>query len=314
MKDYLRNILHMDIKIDEAENVYKDIPLYYKGAYRIYKVSSDGVTWLALKPIADVRLDQLRKNRAFLENKKQLNVALFLESSSLYSKDKMIEEGIPFVIKDDTVYLPFLGMLLTGKNRELKPIHQISFLTQKILLTCLYEGYKNATVSVLAEQLNVSKMAVSKCFDEMEYLGLDILKLDKRRRYISMGQDRRRDWNEIRPVLRSPVIKIFELKEDIGLEKKAGISALSMYSLLEDNEYPTYAVEKREIRTLGILEKKRALKTDKIGCRIMEVGYFIDSMKKNVQDPLSVILSIEDESEDERVEMSIDEMLKEYVW
>ena len=37
-------------------------------------------------------------------------------------------------------------------------------------------------------------------------------------------------------------------------------------------------------------------------------------IKKDVQDPLSVMLSIRDEMDDERVEASVNEMLKEYVW
>ena len=90
-----------------------------------------------------------------------MNVAVFLEKASLYSKDKMTEEGIPFVIRNDTVYLPFMGLLLGKKQRELKPVHQISFLTQRILLQGLYEGYDHDTVSKLAEHLDVSKMAIN---------------------------------------------------------------------------------------------------------------------------------------------------------
>ena len=47
-----------------------------------------------------------------------------------------------------------------------KAVHQISFLTQRILLLGLYEGYDHDTVSKLAEYLDVSKMAISKSFDE----------------------------------------------------------------------------------------------------------------------------------------------------
>ena len=40
-------------------------------------------------------------------------------------------------------------------------VHQISFLTQRILLQGLYEGYDHDTVSKLAEHLDVSKMAIT---------------------------------------------------------------------------------------------------------------------------------------------------------
>ena len=314
MKEFLERILHTNIKVKEASSLYKELPLLYRGSYTIYTVDSDGVLWLAMQPRSDIRLNQLRQNRNYLEKTKKMNVALFLRSTSLYSKDKMIEDGIPFVISDDSVYLPFLGILLGKKQRELKPVHQISFLTQRILLSGLYESYNMATVTFISEHLNVSKMAVSKCFDEIDYLGLDVLIHDKKRRYITMNQDKQNAWERIRPYLRNPVIKVINLRDDMRLERKAGISALSEYSMLADNNFPTYAVEKNELKDKGIGIRKQALRTEEIGCRVLEVGYFIDCVKKNIQDPLSVLLSIEDESDDERVEQSIEKMLKDFVW
>ena len=120
MEKYLTEMLHMDIKLVEAPELYDHLPLLFKGTYVIYKVNSGGVEWIALQPQTNVRLSQIRKNRAFLEQKQQMNVAVFLEKASLYSKDKMTEEGIPFVIRNDTVYLPFMGLLLGKKQRELK--------------------------------------------------------------------------------------------------------------------------------------------------------------------------------------------------
>ena len=56
-------------------------------------------------------------------------------------------------------------------------------------------------------------------------------------------------------------------------------------------------------------------KGEEIGCEVLELGYFIDFHDKQVQDPLSVLLSISEEDvQDERVESCIDEMLEDYVW
>lgn len=99
------------------------------------------------------------------------------------------------------------------------------------------------------------------------------------------------------------------------MEKKAGISALCEYSLLSDNEYPTYAVTKKEISGLEIKKMRRAHPGEEIGCVVMEVGYFINFNNKGIQDPLSVELSLtEQEKQDERINISRKEMLKGYVW
>ena len=314
MERYLTEMLHMDTKYVEAMKLYDSLPLLFKGTYRIYKVNTGGVEWMALQPKINVRLSQLRKNRAFLEQKQQMNVAVFLEKASFYSKDKMTEEGIPFVIRNDTVYLPFMGFLLGKKQRELKPVTQFSFLTQRILLQGLYEGYDHVTVSKLAEHLDVSKMAISKSFDEMEYMDIGVLDIGSRRRTITLRKGDKDAWERIRPFMRNPVIKVYDLQEDIKLLIKAGISALSEYTMLADNTYPTYAIEKKGIALSGIRDMKQVGRSDDIGCRVLEIGYFIGDIKTNVQDPLSVILSIGDEMDDERVEASVNEMLKEYVW
>lgn len=314
MERYLSEVLHTDVRQEEAADMYEHLPLLYKGLYTLYKVNSGGVEWIAMKPKTDIRLSQIRKNRQYLEHNLQKNVAVFLDKASIYSRDKMIEEGIPFAINGDTLYLPFLGLLMGTKQRVLKPVHQISFLTQKILIQGLYEGYDHATVSYLAEHLNVSKMAISKSFDEIEYLNIGVLDNDGRRRTITIVKGKEETWEQMRPFMRNPVIKVFTLKEDAGLQQMAGISALSEYSLLADNNYHTYAIEKKRIASSGIRDMKEAGRGDDVGCRVFELGYFIDCIKKDVQDPLSVALSIEDEMDDERVEASVNEMLKEYVW
>ena len=54
---------------------------------------------------------------------------------------------------------------------------------------------------------------------------------------------------------------------------------------------------------------------EKIGCAVLEVGYFIEYKQKTIQDPLSVVLSItNEEKQEERVVLSVNEMLEEYVW
>ncbi|MCR4782197.1 MAG: hypothetical protein K5851_05615 [Lachnospiraceae bacterium] len=305
----------MNITITEDRNIYKGLPLIYKSLYKIYTVSSNGVVWLALEPKDKLGLSQLRKNRAYLEKMKQVNCVLFLEEATFYSVDKMKEEGIPYVLKEKEIFLPFLGMLLSNNGqRIIKPVHIISFLTQKILLTGLYEEFDKATVTLIAQKMDVSKMAVSKCFDEIEYLGIDVMDLKGKSRAISMNMGKKACWEIIKPFLRSPIIKRFVLEEDANLQIKAGISALSEYSMLTDNSYPTYAVTKQDLSSSGIKELKEAVKGDTIGSIVLEVGYHIDTIKPHVQDPLSVLLSIEDEMDDERVEGCSLEMLEEYVW
>ena len=316
MIEFLEKSLRQQVTVMEDKELYKKLPLVYRGRYDIFKVETNGVVWMAIHPKDDVGLIMLRRDRAKVEKITGLNCAIFLNRTTFYIKEKLLEEGIPFVLKGKQVYLPFIGYLLSNANeRELAPVYLISFLTQKMLLMAIYERWNEVKVSGAAERLSVSRKSASRCFDELEYLNIDVLGMKGKSRVINVPNDRKKFWKENIDILRNPVIRRFVIREDIKLEKKASISALCEYSLLSDNTYPTYAVTKKELNASGVKIEKQASASEEIGCVVLELGYFINFLGKGVQDPLSVALSLtKEEKEEERVKISVDEMLEEYVW
>lgn len=316
MKEYLEKTLRQNVIINETEYLNNKLPLAFRGRYIFYKVETNGSPWMAIQPKSEVGLVILRKDHARIEKVAGLNCAIFLKKTTFYIKEKLMEEGIPFVIEEKQIYLPFIGYLLSNKNeREIAPVHLISYLTQRMIFGAIYEKWKNVTVSEAASRLEVTKMSASRCFDEIEYLNVDILGMKGKSRVITVPPDIRKLWYDMQSVWRNPVIARYELKDDIRLEKKAGISALCEYSLLSDNKYPTYAITKKEIIESGIKKMKQAHPGEEIGCVVLELGYFIDFENRALEDPLSVALSLtEAEKQDERVNISINEMLEEYVW
>ena len=316
MKEFLEKSLQQNVIMTENKEVYKKLPLAYRGRYNIFTVEMNGVLWMAIHPKENVGLVMLRRDRAGVEKMTGLNCAIFLDRTTFYIKEKLMEEGIPFVIDGKQVFLPFIGYLLSKENeRELPPVHLISFLTQKMLLIAIYERWNEVRVSGAAKRLEVSTKSASRCFDELEYLNVNVLGMKGKSRVINIPDDREQLWQQIESVLRNPVIRRFILRKDMKLEKKAGLSALCEYSLLSDNAYPTYAVTKKELKASGVKEEKQASELEEIGCVVLEVGYFTDFLGKGLQDPLSVVLSLtEEEQEEERVDISTNEMLEEYVW
>ena len=316
MKEFLEKTLRQNVIMTENKEVYKKLPLAYRGRYDIFTVETNGVLWMAIHPKDDIGLVVLRRDRAVVEKITGLNCAVFLDRTTFYIKEKMIEEGIPFVIDRKQVFLPFIGYLLSKENeRELAPVHLISFLTQKMLLIAIYERWNEVKVSDAAKRLEVSTKSASRCFDELEYLNIDVLGMKGKSRVINIPNDRKQLWQQIERMLRNPVIRRFILRKDMKLEKKAGISALCEYSLLSDNAYLTYAVTKKELKASGVTEEKQVSELEEIGCAVLELGYFIDFSGKGLQDPLSVVLSLTgEEQEEERIDISINEMLEEYVW
>ena len=301
--------------MDNAE-IFKKLPLKFKGSYELFSVYQNSIEWIIAKPKKELRLNALRYDRCQIEKAAGLNCALYFNRLSYYTKETMLNEGIPFILEGKQVFLPFLGMLLSEKyNRRLVPVHTISFLTQKLILCAMYEKWNDMNATKIAEKLGVTKMSISRCLDEIEYLDIKILDKSGKTRKVSVCEEIRVLWEEIKPVLRNPVIARFQLAEDIKLDKKAGISALCELSMLSDNVYPTYAITKSELKETNIKQIRQISIGEEIGCEVLELGYFIEYNGKMIQDPLSVMLSLSAEDlEDERVQICIEEMLEEYVW
>ena len=316
MKDFLEKTLRQNVSVEETEYLSERLPLAFRGRYTFYKVETNGLSWMAIQPKNDVGLVTLRKDRARIEKLAGLNCAIFFNVMTFYMKEKLMEEGIPFVLNGKQVYLPFIGFLLSNaKERDIAPVHLISYLTQKLIFVAIYEKWEMVTVTEAAARLEVSKMSVSRCFDEIEYLNVDIIGRKGKSRVITVPTDIKKLWSDMQTVLRNPVIARYELQEDIHLENKAGVSALCEYTLLSDNEYPTYAITKKEIAGVGVRKMKQTHPGEEIGCVVLELGYFINFMSKAIEDPMSVALSLtEAEKQEERVNISINQMLEEYVW
>ena len=162
MKEFLEKTLRQNVIMTENKEVYKKLPLAYRGRYDIFTVETNGILWMAIHPKDNVGLVILRRDRAGVEKMTGLNCAIFLDRTTFYIKEKMMEEGIPFVIEEKQVFLPFIGYLLSKENeRELAPVYLISFLTQKMLLMAIYERWNQNITQVTTCQKFDKKIFVN---------------------------------------------------------------------------------------------------------------------------------------------------------
>jgi len=95
-----------------------------------------------------------------------------------------------------------------------------------------------------------------------------------------------------------------------------GFSALSEYTMLGDNVYPTFAVTKDDFRQLEKEEPLMITPNGEDPKSVLEVWeYLILLSGKKLPDPISLAISFEKRDDtDERTKMAIEEMLEGYVW
>ena len=103
MKEFLEKALRQNVIMTENKEVYKKFPLAYRGRYDIFTVETNGVLWLAIHPKDDVGLVMLRRDRAVIEKMTGLNCAIFLDRTTFYIKEKLIEEGAKNLEKFKTI-------------------------------------------------------------------------------------------------------------------------------------------------------------------------------------------------------------------
>lgn len=315
MKTFIEEMLHQKVELRQYNELEK-LPLMFRSDYDFYIMEIAGQQCILVEPLQETGLTMLRKQQKRLEGLMERRCVLYLTKMNYYARDKMLEEGIPFIWEGRQIYMPFLGVLLDqNENRRLQPGSRVSFLTQKLLLTAIYQDWNGVTVTMAAEKLVVTKVSITRCFDEIECMGIPVLEKKGRSRMIRCVHGRRETWEIIKPFLRTPLIEEFYLEKNI--EEKlvmSGISALSMFSMLGDNAYPTYAVTKGEMKNYRVREQRQVLGEDIPGCVVQELGYVIPFMDRKAVDPLTVFLLLEQKSEDPRIEIALEEMLEEYVW
>lgn len=315
MKQFIENALHQDVKINTYKAAQK-LPLILQGSYNIFVLTINGQSCLLAEPKIELGLATLRKQHRSMEKLTGQFCVLYLKKLNSYPREKMLEEGIPFIWENHQIYMPFLGILLNqNEARVLKPCTKISFLTQKLLLMMLYNQWKNVTVTKAAQLLDVTKTSVTRCYDEIECLEIPVLKKRGRTRILSAYLDKKELWNRIKPYMRNPLLQEFYLEENLSdTLPKSGISALCEYTLLNDNAYRTSAIVKSQLSEFDIKNKKQVPAGENPGSVVQELGYTIDYKDMGIIDPLTVYLLMEKEKEEPRVEKALDEMLEEYVW
>lgn len=316
MKEYIEKILHQNVQILPYTDMER-LPLSYRSGYDLKLMTIGNQKALVAAPTKKVPLTVLRKQQHQMTVYTGLPCVLYMTNMNYYTRDTMLNEGIAFVWEGHQIYLPFIGVLLDDHPRQVVTTYtHISFLTQKLLLTALYQEWQKVTVTRAAKILNVSKTSITRCFDELEAFNVPYLTVRSRARIFTSDIDKKAMWENLHEILRNPVITSYYLKKMPSKNfPLSGLAALTRYSYLNDGAFPVYAVTKKDLSAAGISFDTLAPAGETPECIIQEVGYQIPFDNGVAVDPLTAVLSISDEEKaDPRVSMAIDEMLDTYIW
>lgn len=291
------------------------LPIYLRKSYQLYLAEYANIKFVLAEPCEKINLVTLRKQRLQIKALTGLECAWYFESLNWYARKTMLQEGLPFIEKNRQVFLPFLGIALSPeKQREFQPREKVSFLTQRFLLEAIYHNRQHITVTEAAKVMNVSKMSITRCFDELEALNLSLIEKKGRTRKFVWENGPEDLWKLVSGYLRNPVIRSYALLQPLAIKKKrlGGMSAISHYTLIADNDYVTLAVTREEENELRLKEQVCLPDNEHPEMLIQVLPYELEYADNKAIDPLSAILSLTEEEKNEpRIESAIEEILEE---
>ena len=237
-----------------------------------------------------------------------------------YARNRLIRLGVPFIVPGKQMFLPMLLVDLRERFPKVSRNQPESFSRpgQVVLLYYLLGNtVEGMPLRDLAARIGYSAMTLSNVRDELVSAQLCEVTKHGRSRSLTFGASRRVLWKQARPRMRSPIQKIRWICWDCPsrFAYVSGMSALSHYTPIADDNLPTYAMHAREYRKqLESGDIRGCHGPDEADAKLETWAYDPSLLASNQNvDPLSLYLSMRD-SLDERVALSLEGMLQGMKW
>ena len=309
--DLLRNLFGITTKYSDWDR-QGELPLYIALSYDFVLADLSGCRCIILSPKGELAtVPALIKQIDRIQNVENVPVVIRLSSVSPYRRNKMIEEGIPF-ITGKQVYLPFLGTYLTKEDRTVENVNKLMFSAQQLVLLYLYSNCKRLYVSEATQRLPFTAMTMSRAVRQLEATGLFYTTKDGVNKVIESDYSGKELYNKVKEYLSSPVrIEGYICKSDVTSNMVlAGDMVLAEETILSPSKVMTYAIYARNF-VKDKVAKELVDFNDQVKLELWEYDPKLLS-QDSMADRLSVALSFKNQ-EDERIEMAVDEMLDK-VW
>lgn len=237
--------------------------------------------------------------------------------TSLSSTDRtrLIQAKIPFIVPDKQLYLPFMGMDLKEMfPPERRKTEKLSPSAQILILGKLYKKeWIIESPSRMSEKIGISNMSIGRAFNELELHNIASVKTYGKKKVLEFNLSGMELWNRTLHLLKSPVTssETIPFQADSNLII-AGETALSRYSLIKEPNTLIFAVLNRAKNLLI----QREMQNENLDNEMIIQKWAYDPRIlsiKGVADPLSLYLEFKD-SDDERIEEALEELLKDIQW
>lgn len=316
-KRYLEGSLDLVVKINPIDLSTK-LPYLYTEHYRFYELMLNEVNYLLFEGRKAISGKIVKLHSQELESRFGYKAVFLNNQISLSLRRTLVEHRVAFIIPDNQIYLPKLGISFkeqyhkrSSKRDHLRPVTQVV-----LFKTLLNRDYDLITASEYAKQFSYSAMSVSRAFNELLEHGFVSQGENWKERPIRWLYTGRELWEKALPFMINPVSRSIWVQFSQKIPYcVAGISALAKYSMIDAGDSVTYATTStiaKNNQNMIEIDKDEGL-TDRINS--LQIWRYDPKliMQEDIVDPLSLYLSLK-ENHDERVQISLDKMMGGIKW
>ena len=314
MKKQLEKYFGCKVKIAEYKN---KLPLPIFMTMRdIMMVEIYGVNFVIIDVMKETELSvaAMKKQKAKYEEALQCPVAYEVALNNVSMRNALVKSGVPFVNLPGNVFLPFMGIVLQDVYRkQLVKADKMMPATQMVFLELLYSDEESVLKSEVANKLNLTKTSITRATAQLEEMGLIRQMKSGTEIAIKRNYSRKEYYENAKGYLINPIQKVITImRYEATFESfSAGETALSQESELNPPRIEERAIYKGE-EVVDQLEIVDARSEDPDDCLKIQLWKYNPSYfaREGRVDPVSLACTFKG-NEDERIEMSIEELLEE---
>lgn len=315
MKKQLEQYFGCEVKI--AENK-KKLPLPIFMTIRdIIMVEVYGVNFaiIDVRKETELSVAAMKKQKIKYEEVLQCPVAYDVAVDSVSMRNALVKNGVSFVDLPANVFLPFMGtVLLDVYRKQTVKADKMMPATQMVFLELLYmKDEESMLKSRVAHKLNLTKTSITRATAQLEKMGLIHQIKSGTEISIKRNCSRNEYYEKAKAYLINPIQKVVTIMRNEATFESfiAGETALSQVSELNPPRIDECAIYKGE-EVIDQLEFVDTRYEDIEGCLNVQLWKYNPSYfaRNGRVDPVSLACTFKG-NEDERVEMSIEELLGE---
>ena len=323
------NVLGLPLQLEELE-VKDKLPLAFMGDYDFYRGKILNKEFLVFHFKGDyLSIPRLQKHFEIIPRFLGITVpcSLWLDKVSSARREHLINNAIPFFVDEKMVFLPFLGTQLEKRqDAALKPLaDKFTTAEQCVFLWILHNKTSECPINRIRSDLKLSQATVARALLLFTKYGLLTFRgKGTRKKYFRI--EAKQFWETGKKYLQTPVQKRLFL-EDIALIRTmeaftAGEDALAEMSMLEVPEHQCKAVYKKSFDQLkgSVVASPDMLRSENYA--IVETwnydpGLFAktcpdSSSKSGIVDIFSLYASLENLTEDVRIEKELEKLMEDF--